>query len=274
MSEFYNNYHTINNEYDTLDKMARELNNKKSNTINKSILFNTVKKEADNEEKQWASGIDAIINSNNFSYLPMNKNFSNKMYSSNADPYKEQNLERNLQRNLDENLDNNPEENNFDLSDISMSDDSYFESRHSKNSKLNSKLKSNLKSHLQSHLQSHIDSESLDSYLDSMSQDFNFNKNLKNSNKKNKNNFAKLVESLHYDECSRDSDNIFDHIKNCDNCKNKLLKFLNNKEDNEIIEFGKSMFAKSQIGAKEIITIIMLGLFVIFILDIIVRTKR
>lgn len=273
MSEFYNNYHTINNEYDTLDKMARELNNKKSNTINKSMLFNKVKKEADNEEKQWASGIDAIINSNNFSYLPMNKNFSNKMYSSNTDPYKEQNLEQNLEQKA------------FDMSDMSMSDDSYFESNHSNNSNSNSKSKSNSKlklksnsnsnidSHIDSNIDSHIDSESLDSYLDSMSHDFNYTiKN--NNNKKNKNNFAKLVESLHYDECSRDSDNIFDHIKNCENCKSKLLKFINNKEDNEIIEFGKSMFAKSQIGAKEIITIIMLGLFVIFILDIIVRTKR
>ena len=230
MSEYYNNFHNINNEYDTLDKLARQINNKEK--IQKNNLFNQVKHESNEEEKRWAQGIDTITNSNNFSYLPMNKNYQNQLYSSNVDEY----------------ADN--ASNNF----------------------------TNDKS---SDIYSNIDSETLDSYLDSVSVDFENNKKMKNYNKNvNKNNFAKIVESLHYDECSRDSDNIFDHIKNCLNCKNKLLKFLNynvkeyNKSDNEIIDYGKSLFANTNMGSKEIITIIMLGLFIIFIMDMLMRTKR
>jgi hypothetical protein len=239
MSEFYNNFHNINNEYDTLDKLARQINNKEK--IQKNNLFNQVKHESNEEEKRWAKGIDTIINSNNFSYLPMNKNYQNQLYSSNVDEYSD-------------NASDNASDNNFSSD---KSSDEY----------------------------SNIDSETLDSYLDSVSVDFENNKKINNINKNvnknvNKNNFAKIVESLHYDECSRDSDNIFDHIKNCLNCKNKLLKFLNynsnksNKSDNEIIDYGKSLFAKTNMGSKEIITIIMLGLFIIFIMDILMRTKR
>ena len=273
MSEFYNNFHNINNEYDKLDKMARQINN------NRTSLFNKVKNDTDNEEKQWATGIDTIINSNNFSYLPMNKNYQNQLYSSNIDEYKM--TQNNKKNKMSDNYsDNHSNSNNYSDNHSNNYSDNYSDNHsnnYSDNSELYSESESQIKSEIKSDLYSNIDSETLDSYLDSVSIDYDKNKTNKTS--KTKNNFAKIVKSLHYDECSRDSDNIFDHIKNCLNCKNKLLKFLNinninNKEDNEIMEFGKSLFIKTHIGSKEIITVIMLGLFVIFILDIIIRTKR
>ena len=38
--------------------------------------------------------------------------------------------------------------------------------------------------------------------------------------------FDKLVKSIDYEECSKDDEHIINHIKKCNNCKNKLLRFL------------------------------------------------
>jgi hypothetical protein len=253
MTEYYNiNY--INDETDKLDKLAREINNKKT-SLCKKVTEDFNKKELD-----WKNGIDSVINSQNFSYLPMNKNF-NKGVNNYTDD---------LSLNFSESESSYSNSNDSNFSDFASRDNKYF--KNNDNSSIDSIF---------------IDSESIDTYL---------------KNPKNKKNvkFNKLVESIDYDECSKDDNNIFEHIKKCNNCKNKLLKFLNNsnnfednnfENNNNICNFNNnnknnnknkninndnnSIFNNlknyNNINIKEIVILIMIGIFIIIMLDLLLR---
>jgi hypothetical protein len=137
------------------------------------------------------------------------------------------------------------------------------------------------------------DTNSIDSFFDTKSIDTYLNNNNNNNNNKKNVKFNKIVESINYDDCSRDDNNIFEHIKKCNNCKNKLLKFLNNTSDNEnkckyskIFDYNinKSLtkkdyninksLTKKDYNIKEIIIFILTGIFIIIMLDILLRYKN
>lgn len=116
-----------------------------------------------------------------------------------------------------------------------------------------------------------IDSPTIDSYIMSI--------------KKNKNNKSvkKIINNISTEKCSQESDDIFEHLRTCNECKIKLLENIKNnhnkenKEDkyNEIIKKKQSLFNYfSTIENKEIITIIFLGMIIIIIIDFIMKPMK
>lgn len=243
MTEYYNiNYE--NDEIDKLDKMARELNNKKTS------LCRQVANDYNNKEEKWKSGIDNVLNSEKFSYLPMNKNFNKGLYD-----------ETMTVETYDTFKTDRTNKTNGTNTNYSMSDISYGSSFSEKDNNVFSETRS---------VDSFFDDKSIDSYLDS---------------KKNKKNvkFNKIIESINYDDCSKDDDNIFEHVKKCNNCKNKLLKFLNNNSDTEnkckyskIFEKNKNTHnnLKKEFNIREIVIFLMIGIFIIIMLDMLLRYKN
>jgi hypothetical protein len=236
MTEYYNiNYN--NDDIDKLDKLAREINNKKT------LLCKKVTNDFNENQDNWKNGIDNVINSQKFSYLPMNKNYNKGIYN--------------------DTITNDTDKTsgtNYSISD--MSDISY-ESDFSRRD--NNFFDTNL-SDINS-VDSFFDSESIDTYL---------------TNSKNKKNvkFNKIVESIDYDECSKNEDNIFEHVKKCINCKNKLLKFLNNSSSSnndckysKIFDGNINNNIKKDYNIKEITIFLMIGIFIIIILDILLRNR-
>lgn len=231
MSEYYNlnNFNNYNNnESDDLDKLARQINNKKTSLVKK------VTDDYNIQQNKWKNGIDNLINNNQYSFLPMNKNnvtnYDNKYQTNNYD---------NL---YDNHIDN---ENEYEFDDFSVN---------------NSLFSSDL-----------IDSESIDLYLDKA----------KDCKKNNLTNFKNIVNSITYDECSKDDNNIFDHIKKCTLCKNKLIKYLNlsinnetHNDDNNKKIFDFKLNKLEQLSIKEIIVIIMIGIFIIIVLDLLFGIKK
>lgn len=255
MTEYYNiNYE--NDETDKLDKMARELNNKKTSLCRK------VANDYNNKEEKWKSGIDNVLNSDKFSYLPMNKNFNKGLYE-----------ETMTVDTFDTNKTNKTNKTDKTYTDYSVSDISYG-SNDSNFSDKDNKYFSDTKS-IQS-IDSFFDDKSIDSYLNSKKS----KKNVK---------FNKIIESINYNDCSKDDDNIFEHIKKCINCKNKLLRFLNNNSDTEnkckyskIFDKNKNNSKniynykdlKKKFNVKEIVIFLMIGIFIIIMLDILLRYKN
>jgi hypothetical protein len=239
MTEYYN-YSDF--ESDNLDKLAREINNKKTSMVKK------VSENYDKEQKLWKNNIDNVLNNQKFSFLHMNKN-----NPTNHDNYY--------------NFDNFDNRDNLDNSDNnSLYSFSTYQS--SKKNNTNNSIFSKDSKFSDSYL---IDSESIDLYLDKA----------KNKNDKNDKNFSNIIHSINYDECSRNDDNIFDHIKKCSNCKNKLIKYLNigisddnNKNDNNKNDIFDMKLSKSQkMTIKEIIIIVILGIFIIIILDMLIGKR-
>ena len=230
MNEYYNlnDFNNFNNkESDELDKLARQINNKKTSLVKK------VTDDYNIQQNKWKNGIDNLINNNKYSFLPMNKNnptnYDNKYQTNNRSLYQDFN-------NSYDGYDNSIDE--FD----NLDDNSIFSS-------------------------DLIDSESIDLYLDKAKNDnIKDNKDIKDNLKS----FKNIVNSISYDECSRDDNNIFDHIKKCQNCKNKLIKYLNLPINNEIENnitkqkiFDFKLNKLEQLSVKEIIVIIMIGIFII-----------
>ena len=87
------------------------------------------------------------------------------------------------------------------------------------------------------------------------------------------------MNNKHLQEYSENDDNkVLDHIKNCDECKNQLLGLLKkndmmcqqNSKGNVNEEggiFGKINYTE----LKEIIILLMIGIIIIFIIDIFLR---
>lgn len=252
MTEYYNiNYE--NDEIDKLDKMARELNNKKTS------LCRQVANDFNNKEEKWKSGIDNVLNSEKFSYLPMNKNHNNGLYKNIYDDTMSSETYDTFKTDKTDKTDKT----NKTYTDYSVSDISYGSNFSDRDNKYFSDTQS---------IDSFFDDKSIDSYLNSK------------ENKKNVK-FNKIIESINYDDCSKDDDNIFEHVKKCNNCKNKLLRFLNNNSDNEnkckyskIFDKNKninnSKDLNKQFNVKEIVIFLMIGIFIIIMLDILLRYKN
>jgi hypothetical protein len=223
MNEYYNiNYN--NDETDKLDKLAREINNKKTSLCKK------VANDYNTKEELWKNQIDTVINSDKFSYLPMNKNYNNGLYDD-SNTFTENSLNTITDKT------------NNTITDYSISDIDYKS------------------------VDSFFDDKSIDSYLDSR------------KNKKNVK-FNKIVESINYDDCSKNDCNIFEHIKKCINCKNKLMNFLNKNDNikknkiNDVDNIVNNIEKKSKINIKEIVLFLIIGIFIIFMLDILLRYKN
>jgi len=238
MSEYYNfnnfdNFDNFsNNESEDLDKLARQINNKKTSLVKK------VTDDYNIQQNKWKNGIDNLTNNNKYSFLPMNKNnvtnYDNKYQTNNKLIYQD----------FEDSSDNFSVDNSLFSSDL-------------------------------------IDSESIDLYLNKA----------KDCKKNNLTNFKNIVNSISYDECSKDDNNIFDHIKKCQNCKNKLIKYLNitinnethnkinNDTNNDTNNNEKKLFnfklnKLEQLSIKEIIVIIMIGIFIIIVLDLLFGIKK
>jgi len=238
MSEYYNfnnfdNFDNFsNNESEDLDKLARQINNKKTSLVKK------VTDDYNIQQNKWKNGIDNLTNNNKYSFLPMNKNnvtnYDNKYQTNNKPIYQD----------FEDSSDNFSVDNSLFSSDL-------------------------------------IDSESIDLYLNKA----------KDCKKNNLTNFKNIVNSISYDECSKDDNNIFDHIKKCQNCKNKLIKYLNitinnethnkinNDTNNDTNNNEKKLFnfklnKLEQLSIKEIIVIIMIGIFIIIVLDLLFGIKK
>ncbi len=242
MTEYYNI--NFNDETDKLDKLAREINNKKTS------LCKQVSNDYNTDEKMWKNGIDDVINSPKFSFLNLNKNNNNNIKNNNfTDDYSIYTT----------NTDNLTDNKSFSFS---MSDMESYDSNFTDKS-IDS---------FNSGGSSFIDSETIDSYL-------------KNAKTKKNVKFNKIVNAIDYDECSKNGENIFDHIKTCINCKNKLLRYINgttniasnqinlNDNDNKDDSIFKDI-KKSTIKSKEIIILIMIGIFIMIMLDLILRNKK
>ena len=255
MNEYYN-YSDF--ESDNLDKLAREINNKKTSMVKK------VSEDYDKQQRLWKKNIDNVLNNQKFSFLHMNKN-----NPTNHDNYYT--------------LNNKEDTNSFDNKSLYS-----FSTYQSSNIKKNNEFNSNDSNFSDSFLNSEsfnsksfdsesIDSKSIDLYLDNAANN--------KGNKKGDKLFSNIIHSINYDECSKNGDNIFDHIKKCNNCKNKLIKYLNlgittNDMSNNIKNDTKNdifdmKFSKSQkITIKEIVIIVILGIFIIIILDMLIGKKN
>jgi hypothetical protein len=241
MNEYYN-YSDF--ESDNLDKLAREINNKKTSMVKK------VSDDYDNQQKLWKKNIDNVLNNQKFSFLHMNKN-----NPTNHDNYYT--------------LNNQEDSNNLDNKSLYS-----FSTYKSSNTNNTNNLNSNDSIFSDSFLidSESIDSKSIDMYLDNAAN--------KKGDKKSDKLFSNIIHSINYDECSRNDDNIFDHIKKCNNCKNKLIKYLNlgissnNINNNTTNDIFDIKFSKSQkMTIKEIVIIVILGIFIIIILDMLIRKK-
>ena len=67
MNEYYN-LNEFNNDSENLDKLAREINNKKTSMVKK------VTDDYESQQRKWKNGIDNLTNNKKYSFLPMNKN--------------------------------------------------------------------------------------------------------------------------------------------------------------------------------------------------------
>jgi len=107
-----------------------------------------------------------------------------------------------------------------------------------------------------------IDSPELDSIIDSVSMI---------SKKDNYNSISKYINNT--DKCKKikKGEDIFLHIKNCYDCRNKLIKHLkNNNKVNK--EKNKSTIEQIKDEYSEIFIIIIIGIIVIFILDFLMKS--
>jgi len=243
-----------------LDKMAREINNKKTN------LFKSVYNDFENKQKKWENDI-----------IEYNNSYKNPYGHFNSHPDSEKS--------------ENSKKSNISYKNKSkyLYDDSISEST------INSKFDSDSDYDFTSNLDSiSIDSPSLDSYIDNIKEKsntqqknsiHNFIKTLKHNKKNNKN------QNKHNEHLNDDED-IFTHIKYCFECREQLLKYMknhnhnntnnnnhnNNNNENDIfkkIRNTESLFSYfGTLELKEIILIIVLGIVLIIILDFLMRTLQ
>ncbi len=277
MTEYYNiNFN--NDETDKLDKLAREINNKKTSLCKK------VTEDFNKQELQWKNGIDNVINSQNFSYLSINKNYNKNMNDNyNNDKQSSYSLSDSDNTNYSVYSDlnssnlsfnsNNTNNTNKSDSDFLSKDNKFFSGKMKKTNKSFSDISSLDSIGSLSSMDSFIDSESIDTYL----KNPNASKNVK---------FNKIVQSIDYDDCSKNDDNILDHMKKCNNCKQKLLRFINgigectisnDKEKQDNNKKNKSVFGNiktSNMNSKEIVIMLMIGVFIIIMLDLLLRNKK
>jgi len=231
-------YSNIENAYNDntndLDKMAKALNKKKDN------LFKSQQYEFDRVEKKWNNDIMTYD-----TYIK-NKDNNKLINDDNFEAYNK----------FDDKLisDVYNKTNNYDKND-DISIDSIS-----------------------------IDSPTIDSFIDTIKSDNSISMTSiieKIKNKKNTENTENTEKCT--EEYSKDSGDIYEHIKTCKDCKKLLLKHIfnnhnHNKKNNkidyyeEIYNKRKSLFNYfGEIENKEIFIIIILGIFMIILLDFMMK---
>jgi hypothetical protein len=216
---------------DDLDKMARELHNKKNS------MYSNVKKSNRSKDKEILQGIEAFENQPGFTFSPHTSDYKGDFVSGNPTP-----------------LDSDTYDQYSNSQDISQGDS--FSLGGQQNSE---------------HFLSLSDGNCSDS--DDVWSEYSYlPKNKKKSLRSNNKHLQKYTEN--------DEQLILEHIKNCSECKNHLLSLLKNdnhfiqkeidlpkeKDDNNSL-FGKINYKE----IKEVIILIIIGIIVIFILDIFLR---
>jgi len=145
-----------------------------------------------------------------------------------------------------------------------------------------------------------IDSPTINSFIDSIKDttiDSITNKKRKYSHHSNNNNILpihKFISNISNEECSKDSNDIFSHIKSCRDCKKKLIKYISSNHNKDKYDNIDEMFEQFEsinknsiednlrdkqslfsyfgtIENKEVMTIILLGIIIIVIIDFIMK---
>lgn len=243
-------YSNLENAYNDnskdLDKMAKALNKKKDK------LFQSQQYEFDRVEKKWKNDISSYNNYININ----NKDSKNIINDNNFEAY-----------------------NKFEETPLSKVYDNKYNNKYTKN---NNKYNNEYNDISLDSIS--IDSPTIDSFIDSIKSDNTIPMN-------------KFIQKINNEECSKDSDNIYEHIKTCKECKKLLLKYIfdnhnikkeynidnkiNNKIDNKIdkTDYYEDIYNKrkslfnyfGEIENKEIFIIIILGIFMIIILDFMMK---
>jgi hypothetical protein len=234
MTSYCNINNAYNNSNDDLDKLARSINNQKKSLIGAAQQRFTA------DESNWKNGISGMLSNPEFSYFSAQGNYSQM----------------------------NPEFNHGNIidnvkKDAVSSEESLVSSRFSDTDSIYNMS---------------LDSKTLDTYLD-------LAKNDKHKNKKNS--LHELVKVMHREKCDSNSDeSTFDHVKHCKKCKDKLIymiKNIRNEKCNEIEipdvphkkRTHRSIFNSfSTLQTKEILVIVLIGVFIVVLLDIFMRSSR
>jgi hypothetical protein len=165
-----------NDNSSDLDKMARELNNKKEN------LFKSVEKDYIKNQKKWENDI-----------VEYNNSYKNPHGHYNKHPESESNDSHESKASKASNASNDSNNTDFNTDYYSKFNDSKFNDIDSIS----------------------IESPSLDSYIESVK---------KYPNKKNS--VHSFIKKLDQENCSKDDNDIFTHVKYCYDCREKLLKYM------------------------------------------------
>lgn len=250
MSMLYDVHNAYNNNNDDLDKLARQVNN------NKKSFTKTVYDDFNNNNNMWQNGINNLTTNNEFPVSNTNISFENMKNASNY------------------------------IGHGSLIKDVYPDNNDSGYSSL---------------YDMSFDSSSIDTYLE-----------IAKSDRKNKkhNELHDVVKLMHTKNCGNshtkncsgngdyNDESTFDHIKQCRECKKKLMDLINNikndknhvdipaynEKSNEYI-INKNNSTKKKISKrkgkfisisqlKEILIMVMIGIFIILIIDIFVRSRK
>jgi hypothetical protein len=208
-----------NDNSSDLDKMARELNNKKEN------LFKSVEKDYIKNQKKWENDI-----------VEYNNSYKNPHGHYNKHPESESNESK------ASNASNDSNNTDFNTDYYSKFNDSKFNDSKFNDSKFNDSKFNDIDS-------ISIESPSLDSYIESVK---------KYPNKKNS--VHSFIKKLDQENCSKDDNDIFTHVKYCYDCREKLLKYMkkeskhkntyNNKLNHN--ELNDSEFNDSELNHSEL----------------------
>ena len=229
-----------NDNSEDLDKMARELNNKKNN------LFKSVHDDFEKKQSKWENDIIEYNNSykNPYGYF----NSHPKSDSSKSISIDSNSIDNNYNNNHENNNENNYDENNNDENDDYDYDYDYDSIS--------------------------IDSPSLDSYIDTIKE-----KEKEKGGKYKKKPIHNFIKSLSHNKKKSNEEDIFSHIKYCFECREQLLRYMKNHEKidskSNIIsdKNNESLFSYfGTIQIKEIFLIIILGIILIIFLDFLMKT--
>lgn len=252
MASFSNIDGAYNNN-DDLDKMARMINTKNRNKLIDNV-FNSYTNDCNNLRGEL-EGISAMPE---FGFFASNPQFiQNKNQQINGSGT----LISDIRKDIDE-----------------QSIDSSFSSSGS-NSEIN----------ISSDYDISVESPTIDSYIDILKKD----------KKKSKiSELYKLMREIHREKCSSSDESIFEHMKHCKTCRYKLLKTIknnhgrHNKYHNDHSQISEESLSEEAIKTrhknnkvknninignmqlKEILIIALIGIFIIIILDLLMRSQR
>jgi len=226
MSSYCNIDNAYNDNNDELDKMARQINNRKQK------LTADVHRSFHDEQKELRQGIESI--NNNF---PEYAYFSTQGDFANTTPTPISKLKRNPK------IDYNDDQSSY----TSFSDNN-------------------------STIDFSVDSPTFDSYIDQAKHD-----------KKNNRMIHNLIKQIkHENKNKHDSDeSMFDHVKKCDECKNKLMDLIQHKGESykkhiQTVSSDESEHFEIDLNkgsTKELLIILLVGVFIIIIMDLLLRSR-